>query len=708
MGAVSVPFGLTDEMTAPLNRIISSIDTMIASMSKVEGVSNEALMSAQNDIRSASAQLTAVNEKMSATGTQAARASKSTGGFVSSMKSMVGMVGGLWAVRKGFSMISGSIETAMNRTQQETKLATIMQERMKTKDTSGVTSVMNKQTQTGVIGSTTQMQGAQQMATFLNQKKSLETLIPAMNNLAVQQKGVNATGDDMKNIGNMIGKVMRGQTGALRRVGISFSSAEEKALKYGNEQERAATLAKVITNNVGSMNQAIAKTPQGQMAQMKNNLAAVKLQIGQAILPSVIRLIQTLSTSIPAIKIMAQGFAVVVSGVASALSGVARVVSTVISRVGALFGKTVNFKTMSKAVSGITKALLVGATALVAYKGILAIVNTVQALSAARAAIASGATLTEAAATTTATGAQIGMNIAMLACPITWIVAGIAVLIGVIVLLVTHWKKVKEIFAPLGAKLKAIGGWFTSLGGKLKSIFGKVGGWIAESKEKFKGWFDNVKSGMKKTGEGIKGWFSDKFHKGMEAAKTVMHSFATSTDKRAVLIRKYLKGINEFISGVFTGNWRKAWKGVKDIFSSIWEGIKDAAKRPINAIIGFINTMISGINKIGITIPNSKLIPKKFRGVHIGWNLPSIPALAKGTDNFGGGPALIGEKGPEILNLPKGSSVTPNNKIPKGTIKSIIVNKLADTMVIREEADIDKVASAMADKLEDIADLVPA
>jgi hypothetical protein len=66
----------------------------------------------------------------------------------------------------------------------------------------------------------------------------VETLIPAMNNLIAQQKGLSATTGDAVNIGNLMGKVLNGQTGSLTRVGISFSAAQEKVLKYGNEQER--------------------------------------------------------------------------------------------------------------------------------------------------------------------------------------------------------------------------------------------------------------------------------------------------------------------------------------------------------------------------------------------------------------------------------------------------------------------------------------
>ena len=57
---------------------------------------------------------------------------------------------------------------------------------------------------------------------------------------------------------------MMGQAAALRRVGITFDEEQEKVLKYGNEEQRAATLAQVITDNVGNMNYALAQTDFGK------------------------------------------------------------------------------------------------------------------------------------------------------------------------------------------------------------------------------------------------------------------------------------------------------------------------------------------------------------------------------------------------------------------------------------------------------------
>ena len=57
-----------------------------------------------------------------------------------------------------------------------------------------------------------------------------------------------------------------------------------------------------------------------------------------------------------------------------------------------------------------------------------------------------------------------------------------------------------------------------------------------------------------------------------------------------------------------------------------------------------------------------------------------IPAFASGTTSAPGGMALVGEQGPEIVNLPKGSQVIPNNKIGGGTVVNVI-NAPPDTKV---------------------------
>ena len=166
-----------------------------------------------------------------------------------------------------------------------TKLKTIMEQRMNAtaQDLKGVKDVISAQKELGVVSGSVQVAGAQQIGTFATQASTLRALVPAMNNLLAQQKGVNATQEDAVAVGNLFGKALQGQATALRRVGITFSAAEEKMLKHGTESERAALLARIITNNVGEMNKKLAATPTGQMKQLQMTIGGIKAKIGEAL-----------------------------------------------------------------------------------------------------------------------------------------------------------------------------------------------------------------------------------------------------------------------------------------------------------------------------------------------------------------------------------------------------------------------------------------
>lgn len=218
-------------------------------------------------------------------------------GIQSMAKKAGAVLAGAFAIKKLVDFGAQSVKLAQVQQEAETKLATVMQQRMKATD-AAVQSIMeftSAQQALGVVGDETQMAGAQQLSTFLKTSGALETLIPAMNNLAVQQNGVNVSAGNMVEIGNLMGKVMQGQTSALTRVGITFDAAEEKALKYGTEEERAAVLAQVITNNVGEMNKAIAATPAGQIQQLKNNFGDLMEVIGSGIQAALMPAIRVLN-----------------------------------------------------------------------------------------------------------------------------------------------------------------------------------------------------------------------------------------------------------------------------------------------------------------------------------------------------------------------------------------------------------------------------
>ena len=125
-------------------------------------------------------------------------------------------------------------------------------------------------------------------------------------------------------------------------------------------------------------------------------------------------------------------------------------------------------------------------------------------------------------------------------------------------------------------------------------------------------------------------------------------------------IIKVLGGIIDFITGIFTGNWKKAWNGVVSIFDGIISAIAGIFKAPINFVIDGINAFIKGLNKIKVPdwVPvvggkgfNIKTIPKLAEG---GWVGPNDPQLT-----------IVGD------NTREGEIITPESKIYNQVKKAI-------------------------------------
>lgn len=171
------------------------------------------------------------------------------------------------------------------------------------------------------------------------------------------------------------------------------------------------------------------------------------------------------------------------------------------------------------------------------------------------------------------------------------------------------------------------------------------------------------------------------------------------------------EGIISFLSGVFKTDWESVWNGCKEFVGTAFSGLADMVKVPINAVISIVNGAISKINSIHFTVP--EWVPGIGGKGWEGLNIPQIPTLAKGTDNWQGGIVQISEKGGEIVDLPSGSRVYPHDKsvqlARQEAKKNFIVKiaKLADSIVVREESDIDKIAEAIVRKIEEASDNMP-
>ena len=271
---------------------------------------------------------------------QAKTASKSMKGLGTSFSSAAGMA------KRAFSALGVAVSLAAvvsaaksakeafdAQAESEAKLAQVMRNTMgaSSAEVQTIKDLTAAQQALGVVSDEIQLAGAQELATYLSQTESLKKLIPVMNDMVAQQYGYSASAESAANIATMLGKVMNGQTGALSRYGYTFDKAQEQILKFGNEEQRAAVLADVVSESVGGMNEALAQTPTGRLKQLSNTLGDIKERFGQAV--------TTLGTA----------FLPLLNRVASLLSSIANMANRVAQSIANVFGKKLTVTSSSAA-----------------------------------------------------------------------------------------------------------------------------------------------------------------------------------------------------------------------------------------------------------------------------------------------------------------------------------------------------------------------
>jgi len=476
MATIQASIQLHDGMSNVLHNIYSSVNTVISVFEDMQRETGQAvniarLQEARESLNQVGAAARQIDDRIQ----EAARSQQNfndrlhegrdeANGLLAHVKQFAGAYLGIQGIKMGARFVADTISLQNVQTEAETKPQGIMQQRMGASPEAiqSIKDLTSAQQRLGVVGDEVQLMGAQQLATFLNSGAALETLIPAMNNLAVQQNGAAVSAEAMTNIGNMMGKAMQGQVGALTRVGVTFTEAQEKVLKYGNEQERAATLAEVITDNVGNMNAIIAATPQGQIQQIANAWCDIKEVVGARLYLAVLKLFQAFNANMPQAETL-------VMGIAGALSVVTNVLSWVVDGVGAVAGFfQSNWSIIEPVIWGVVAALT-------AYGAYLAITNGLELVSKGikmasiiaqyAYAAATGAVV---AADTAATAAQMGLNTALLACPLTWII------ILIIALVAAFYAIIAAVNHFTGSSISATGviaGAFAMLGANIMNLF---------------------------------------------------------------------------------------------------------------------------------------------------------------------------------------------------------------------------------------------
>lgn len=235
---------------------------------------------------------------------------------------------------------------------------------------------------------------------------------------------------------------------------------------------------------------------------------------------------------------------------------------------------------------------------------------------------------------------------------------------------------------------------------KVFPAIAEVIGWL---KEKFEEYWPIIQETIEK----VVGRIQEIWETILKPVVTTVWEFVKNMWENS--LKPIFDGIVTFFSGIFSGDISTAFQGLLDIIEGIWNGLEEIIKKPVNAVIGVINGFIrgiaSGINTVIRALNSLKIdVPKwvtDLTGVSsFGFNIPEvaapqIPLLAKGGDVQEPGSAIVGEQGPELLQLPRGARVTPLEENKKTTVNiSIDVHP-------SEGMDEEELAELVADRIQE-------
>lgn len=151
--------------------------------------------------------------------------------------------------------------------------------------------------------------------------------------------------------------------------------------------------------------------------------------------------------------------------------------------------------------------------------------------------------------------------------------------------------------------------------------------------------------------------------------------YIANTALGGILINGFMLVKNNLTS--LKAAWDAIWNGMKQTVVGAMTGVIDSVKNAVSKVKDFVNGLISKANSVGSKIPGYKEIPK----------------FADGVTNFSGGMAIVGEEGPELVNLPRGSDVIPNKDLAGMGGSNITVNQ---TNNIYSNLDLEQALSDIA------------
>ena len=293
----------------------------------------------------------------------------------------------------------------------------------------------------GIYGDEIMIAGAAEFATYFEDANAILSMMDTLTDYAMGMSGGGALDTtSMVDYATGLGKIMSGSYDAMNEKGFQFTDTQKAIIEgtanqaqiveelgagyldMSQDMQAAAVINSVIAEGWGGLYEAMSNTPEGKIISLNNTLGDIQEVVGAGIYPAVTNLVDTVQQNAPQIE--------------TAALGLATVLGTIINIISLLVGGALSFGTIVAENWSWLEPIVWGLVgALGAYVAIFTIVAAVNTAIAIATGVKAAADMMSAGATFAATAAQHGLNAALLASPITWIVVAVIALIAGLVAL---------------------------------------------------------------------------------------------------------------------------------------------------------------------------------------------------------------------------------------------------------------------------------
>lgn len=411
------------------------------------------------------------------------------------IKKAVAGFAGMAGIKKAFDFINESTDLFNTQLNAEIQLSTVLGNMLED-DVGGafdaITAKASEIQGLGIYGDEAMIAGAAELATYFSDADALLSMMDTLSNYAMGMSGggeLDSTA--MVDYATGIGKIMSGSYDAMTKKGFEFSDAQKAVIEgtatqaqyiealgadYASMSDdmRAATVINdIIAESWDGLYEAMSNTPQGKIIQLNNAFGDLKEQVGAGVYPYIVRIADSFNENWGTIEVIISN----VTGALEILVGILGWIAEGAMNVAGFFID--NWSWISPIIYGVVAAMTAYVAVLGIYNAIQAITNGLKAAAAMQASVHAAAEMMEAGATFAATAAQHGLNAALLACPLTWIVIAIIAVIAAIyaaVAAVNHFAGtsvsatgiIMGVFASLGAFL------YNLVLGAVELVFGAI------------------------------------------------------------------------------------------------------------------------------------------------------------------------------------------------------------------------------------------